>query len=267
MPASPSERRRQCVASSEHLRSGSKFLDVVSSYCDYVVYHRRPLPPLEPRRRTAAERQEPGMTDASPRSLDEPTRDALLQLVIEGMHRGAVSPAQQALVDAGLAMAKGPLIMPTPAGTTAAQELTRLPAGGDEEKALRPLFEKFLPVNHELREICSAWQLRPDGGVNDHGDAAYDASVRDRLDDVDESIGRILRRMADIQPRLGHYRADLTAALEKLDDGDPSSLTSPLSRSYHTVWMHLHQELLLLLGISRAEDERLETELVRGQKV
>jgi hypothetical protein len=208
------------------------------------------------------------MTDAaSPRSLDEPTRDALLQLVIKGMHRGAISPAQQALVDAGLAMAKGPLVMPTPAGTEAAQALTRLPAGGDEEKALRPLFEKFLPVNHELREICSAWQLRPDGSSNDHSDAAYDASVRDRLDDVDDSIGRILRRMTEAQPRLGHYRADLTAALEKLDDGDPGALTSPLSRSYHTVWMHLHQELLLLLGISRAEDEQLEAELVRGQKV
>jgi hypothetical protein len=208
------------------------------------------------------------MTDTpAPDSLDEPTRNALIELVILGMHRGAVSPEQQKLVDAGMAMAKGPLIMPTPEGSAAAQQLTRLPAGGDDEKALRPLFEKFLPVNHELREICSAWQLRPDGSANDHGDAAYDASVRDRLDDVDDSIGRILRRMADIQPRLGHYRADLTAALEKLDDGDHGALTSPLSRSYHTVWMHLHQELLMLLGISRAEDERLETELVRGQKV
>jgi hypothetical protein len=208
------------------------------------------------------------MTDApAPDSLDETTRGALVELVILGMHRGAVSPEQQKLVDAGLAMAKGPLIMPTPEGSAAAQQFTRLPADGDDEKALRPLFEKFLPVNHELREICSAWQLRPDGSSNDHGDAAYDASVRDRLDDVDDSIGRILRRMADIQPRLGHYRADLTAALEKLDDGDHGALTSPLSRSYHTVWMHLHQELLMLLGISRAEDERLETELVRGQKV
>jgi hypothetical protein len=208
------------------------------------------------------------MSDApAPDSLDDTTRDALVELVILGMHRGAVSPEQQKLVDAGLAMAKGPLIMPTPEGSAAAQQLTRLPAGGDEEKAIRPLFEKFLPVNHELREICSAWQLRPDGSANDHGDAAYDASVRDRLDDVDDSIGRILRRMAEIQPRLGHYRTDLTAALEKLDDGDHGALTSPLSRSYHTVWMHLHQELLMLLGISRAEDERLETELVRGQKV
>jgi hypothetical protein len=207
------------------------------------------------------------MTDASPHSLDEPTRDALLQLVIGGMHRGAASPAQQALVDAGLAMAKGPLLMPTPEGTAVAQEAIRLPSGGDEERALRPLFEKFLPVNHELREICSAWQLRPDGSSNDHSDAAYDASVRDRLDDVDDAIGRILRRMTEVQPRLGHYRADLAAALEKLDDGDPGALTSPLSLSYHTVWMHLHQELLLLLGISRAEDERLEAELVRGQTV
>jgi hypothetical protein len=208
------------------------------------------------------------MTDATaPSSLDGTARDALVELVILGMHRGAVSPDQQKLIDAGLAMAKGPLIMPTPEGTAAAQQALRLPAAGDDEKALRPLFEKFLPVNHELREICSAWQLRPDGSTNDHADAAYDASVRDRLDDVDDSIGRILRRMTEVQPRLGHYRADLTAALEKLDDGDPSALTSPLSRSYHTVWMHLHQELLLLLGISRAEDEALEAELVRGQKV
>jgi hypothetical protein len=29
--------------------------------------------------------------------------------------------------------------------------------------------------------------------------------------------------------------------------------------------MWLHQELLMLLGISRAEDERLEAELVRAQ--
>jgi hypothetical protein len=207
------------------------------------------------------------MTDASARSLDESTREALVALVVQGMHRGALSPAQQGLVDAGLAMAKGPLIMPTPEGTAAANELLRLPPGGDEEKTLRPLFEKFLPVNHELREVCSAWQLRPDGSPNDHADATYDASIRDRLDDVDDAIGRILRRMAEAQPRLGHYRTDLTAALEKLDDGDPSALTSPLSHSYHTVWMHLHQELLLLLGISRAEDERLEAELVRGQTV
>lgn len=204
---------------------------------------------------------------AGAHELDDVTREALIGLVIRGMHRGAVTPEQQSLVDQGLAMAKGPLVMPTTAGTAAAQETTRLPAGGDEEKALRPLFEKFLPVNHQLRELCTAWQLRPDGTPNDHSDAAYDASVRDRLDDIDDAIGRILRRMSDVTPRLAQYRDDLTASLERFDDGDTAMLTSPLTDSYHTVWMWLHQELLLLLGISRAEDEKLEAELVAGQKV
>lgn len=207
------------------------------------------------------------MTHTGARPLDDATRDALVQLVIRGMHRGAVSAEQQALVDQGLAMAKGPLVMPTPEGTSAAQAATRLPASGEAEKALRPLFEKFLPVNHRLRDLCTAWQLRPDGTPNDHSDAAYDASVRDQLDDVDTAIGRLIRRMSETVPGLAHYRDDLTASLEKFDDGDGSALTSPLSDSYHTVWMRLHQELLLLLGISRAEDERLEAELVAGQKV
>jgi hypothetical protein len=207
------------------------------------------------------------MTNAGAGQLDGPGRDALVQLVIRGMYRGPLSADQQALVDAGLAMAKGPLLMPTPAGTQAAQQATRLPESGDVEKALRPLFEKFLPVNHRLRELCTAWQLRPDGTPNDHTDAAYDASVRDQLDDVDTAIGRIIRRMAELVPQLGHYREDLTTSLEKFDDGDTDALTSPLSDSYHTVWMRLHQELLLLLGISRAEDERLEAELVAGSKV
>ena len=208
------------------------------------------------------------MTDPAPAdALDDETRDALVRLVVRGMQRGALQPAQQRLVDAGLAMAKGPLVMPTPAGSAAAAAATRLPEGGEVEHGLRPLFEKFLPVNHRLRELCTAWQLRPDGTPNDHTDAAYDASVRDTLDDIDEAIGRTLRRMADVAPQLGHYRTDLSAALEKFDDGDTQALTSPLSDSYHTVWMHLHQELLLLLGISRQEDERLEAELVAGQRV
>lgn len=203
------------------------------------------------------------MTDAA--HLDDPTRQALLELSIRGMHRGTPTPEHQRLVDAGLAMIKGPIVMLLQSGKDAAAAQTRLPAGGEEEKALRPLFEKFLPINHELRDICTAWQLRPDGNPNDHDDAAYDAGVRDRLDDVDEAVGRLLRRMATVQPRLGHYREELTAALQKLDDGDNSALTSPLSASYHTVWMWLHQELLLLLGISRDEDAKLEAELVGSQ--
>ena len=207
------------------------------------------------------------MTTDTTTPLDAETEAALVELVIRGMHRGPLSLAQQTLVTTDLAMVKGPMLMPTATGTGAAQALCRLPTGGEIETSLLPMFERFLPVNRRLRDVCTAWQLRPDGTSNDHTHAGYDASVRDQLDDVDEAIGRIIRRMAAVVPNLEHYRADLTASLEAFDAGDSSGLTSPLSDSYHTVWMRLHQQLLLLLGISRAEDERLENELVAGQKV
>lgn len=206
------------------------------------------------------------MTDSAG-ELDTITREALVGLVIRGVHRGAVTSQQQSLVDQGLAMVKGPLVMPTAAGTASAQAATRLPSRGVQEIALRPLLEKFLPVNHQLRELCTSWQVRGDGTPNDHSDAAYDAAVRDRLDDIDDAIGRILRRMSAVTPSLANYRDHLSASLAQFDEGDTRMLTSPLCDSYHTVWMWLHQELLLLLGISRAEDAKLEAELVAGQLV
>lgn len=205
------------------------------------------------------------MSDASSfDGLDQASREALVRLAIRGMARGPLAPEIQQLIDRDFALTKGPILMPTPAGMQAAGVALRLPAGSEQERQVRGQFEKFLPVNHRLRELCTAWQRRPDGSANEHDDATYDAAVRDDLDDVDAAIGRILRRLSEVVPHLGHYREQLTAALEKLDDGDTSALTSPLTASYHTVWMWLHQELLLLLGISRAEDDRLEKQLVAG---
>jgi hypothetical protein len=60
------------------------------------------------------------------------------------------------------------------------------------------------------------------------------------------------------------YRERLTLALANLDDGDNAWFASPLIDSYHTVWMHVHQELLLTIGMSRADDEALEERLVAG---
>jgi hypothetical protein len=60
------------------------------------------------------------------------------------------------------------------------------------------------------------------------------------------------------------YRDRLNVALERFDNGDTASMTSPLTDGYHTVWMWLHQHVLMMLGLTRAEDEALEEELVRG---
>ncbi len=200
--------------------------------------------------------------DANTGALTADGRRALVQLVVRGMSRSEVTPTQQSLLDAGLASARGTILMPTQPGVTLAGQLTRLPEGGEEEVAITELFRRFLPINRALRQLCTDWQCRSDGSPNDHTDPVYDAAVRDRLDDIHQSIDRVLRRLSDVEPGLAHYRDELLAAMGRLDDGDLSALTSPLSESYHNVWMWLHQELLLMLGVSRAEDEALEEQLV-----
>lgn len=203
------------------------------------------------------------MTDTpDPMTLSEPTRQALISLVVRGMVRGAPDTATAELVDHGLAITKGPITMPTPSGTVGAGQLLRIEPGSEAEVEIDRLFDDFLPINRRLRDVCSAWQTRSDGSPNDHSDAGYDDAVRDRLDDVHSSIGPVLRRLAASEPRLAGYRQRLQEALDKFDDGESSWLASPLMDSYHTVWMHLHQELILMLGLTRAEDEAREERLV-----
>lgn len=202
--------------------------------------------------------------DSTPPS--DPTQQVLVSLVICGMARGAPDEATSRLAEQGLVMVKGPITMPTPAGTAVVAKLLRLSPDCQEEQELDRLFDGFLPVNRRLRDVCSAWQTRPDGTSNDHSDAAYDDCVRDMLDEVHSAIGPVLRRMSAIEPRLAGYRPRLQKALDKFDDGEANWLASPLLDSYHTVWMQLHQELILMLGLSRADDETREERLVSGQK-
>jgi hypothetical protein len=196
--------------------------------------------------------------------LAEREQDALVTLVIRGMARGEVSAQQQALADAGLILIKGPIMMPTPVGTALVSEQLRLPQEAPERERIMATFHRFLPVNRSLRDLCTAWQVRPDGSVNDHLDENYDADIRDRLDDIDDAVAPLLKRFTEDIPRMAGYREMLTAALAKLDDGDDTWFASPLIDSYHTVWMHLHQELILTIGMSRKEDEELEERLVSG---
>src|SRR3954454_2273447 len=140
------------------------------------------------------------------------------------MVRGAPDEALAEVVARGHALVKGPIIMPSPEGTAAAGDLLRIAPGGTEEAELNKLFDAFLPINRRLRDVCSAWQTRPDGAVNDHSDAGYDDAVRERLDDVHASIGPVLRRLGVIADSLGVYRPRLQEALDKFDNGENSWL-------------------------------------------
>ena len=65
----------------------------------------------------------------------DPIQQSLISLVIRGMVRGAPDEATAALADQGLAMVKGPIVMPTPEGTAAAAALLRLPAQSPQDGA------------------------------------------------------------------------------------------------------------------------------------
>ena len=53
----------------------------------------------------------------------------------------------------------------------------------------------FLPLNRELLRLCHDWQVRR-GAANTHDDPAYDWTVIDRLVQLDERVGPVVRRLA-----------------------------------------------------------------------
>jgi hypothetical protein len=197
-----------------------------------------------------------------PDAPDETLAEAVVDLVLRGMWRGRPESEHRPLADAGLAMVKGPVVLPTERAKAAASRILRVSAGSEQEERITAAYEAFLPVNRKIRDVCTAWQCRPDGTANDHSDSVYDAEVRESLEDVHEAIQPVLRRLERVLTGSGRYLTALEEALDRFDDGAVEWLASPLCDSYHTVWMRLHQELLLVLGISRAQDEAREEELV-----
>ncbi|MGW2515647.1 hypothetical protein ACWC09_01165 [Streptomyces sp. NPDC001617] len=197
-----------------------------------------------------------------PDAPDETLTEAVVDLVLRGMWRGRPESEHRPLVDAGLAMVKGPVVLPTERAKAAASRILRVAAGSEQEERITAAYEAFLPVNRKIRDVCTAWQCHPDGTANDHSDSGYDAEVRESLEDVHEAIQPVLRRLERVLAGSGRYLTALEEALDHFDEGALEWLASPLCDSYHTVWMRLHQELLLVLGISRAQDEAREEELV-----
>ena len=127
-----------------------------------------------------------------------------------------------------------------------ASEAARGPGVG----LVRRAYDEFLPLNTILKEQCGRWQLR-DGRPNDHGDAAYDAAVLDVLAEIDGRTADVLAAMSTALPRLSGYRPRLAAALDRVRQGDGNAFTGVLCDSYHDIWMDLHQDLILTLGIDR----------------
>ena len=184
--------------------------------------------------------------------------DATFLLLHEVRLRGVVELEETeivtVLIDDGFVARSARGIRITAAGRVTHAAWARLPAGGEEARVAQRAYERFLPLNRELLRVCSDWQVQPGGIPNDHRDPRYDWSVVDRLHALDERIGPVASRLGRTVDRFAPYRPRLRAALTRVDEGETEWLTSPRLDSYHTVWMQLHEDLLLALGGDREHE-------------
>jgi hypothetical protein len=119
--------------------------------------------------------------------------------------------------------------------------------------AVTAAFERFLVLNPELLDLCTAWQLRSADGamtMNDHSDAAYDARVLDRFTDFHRRAEPVCAELSAALPRFHRYRVRLADALARAKAGEPAYVADTTT-SYHSVWFQLHEDLLATLGIPR----------------
>ena len=121
---------------------------------------------------------------------------------------------------------------------------------------IEAVYEAFLPINDEVKQIVTDWQMRPVNGelaLNDHQDSAYDGTVIARLVEVDAKVESALASLCEVLPRFSCYARRLQRALKLIGEGDHTMIAAPIKDSYHTVWFELHEELIVLSGRERTE--------------
>lgn len=194
-------------------------------------------------------------TDGNPHiPEDHDAWELLHEVRLRGMVEMAEHEHADLLVEVGYVVRKRTYLAVTPEGRERHAVWARLAEEAPEFDAARRAYEAFLPLNAELIRLCSDWQVRPGGVPNDHGDVKYDWDVIDRLKALDERAGAVVRRLGKAVPRFTGYRPRLREALRRVEEGEHDWFTSPRIDSYHTVWMHMHEDLLTTLGLRR-EDE------------
>jgi hypothetical protein len=140
----------------------------------------------------------------------------------------------------------------TPSGREQHAELLAAERSACPLEPVGRAYDGFLALNHDVIELCSRWQVRPDGALNDHTDDAYDAGVIAELAALDSAVQPVCADLASAMDRFGTYGARLATSVEQVRDGATQWFTSPAVDSFHTVWFELHEDLLQTLAIPRS---------------
>lgn len=126
----------------------------------------------------------------------------------------------------------------------------------DRDATLR-WYAGFRVLNQEFKDLCTRWQIRDRAPVvlNDHSDASYDQAVIAALRLLHDRALYELDQASEMIPWLPIYAARFGNAIAAIQAGDTARFTAPLTDSYHDVWMQLHDDLLLTLGLTREADD------------
>jgi DNA-binding MarR family transcriptional regulator len=130
-----------------------------------------------------------------------------------------------------------------------------LAAAGCEAEIQRA-YAAFLAHNETFKQLCVDWQLRAVDGVqvpNDHSDPAYDAGIAERLAALQPGVAAGIDELAAAMARFAPYAGRLDHAATRFVAGEPTALARPMARSYHDVWMELHEDFLVTLHRDRSE--------------
>ncbi|MGP4115405.1 hypothetical protein ACTWP5_31465 [Streptomyces sp. 4N509B] len=169
----------------------------------------------------------------------------------------AVSRALELALGAGLATRRAGRLagwLLTPAGRAWWEEHSAAERAGlaaSQRGELTDLYDtRFLALNRRFKLLCARRQTS--GGP---GGTVTDEAVAAELTELHEEAAAVLDGLGAPLPRLSRYEPRLRAALDRLRAGDASALLQPFTDSYHDVWLELHEDLLLLLGREREEDD------------
>ncbi|QKW36602.1 hypothetical protein HUT06_23395 [Actinomadura sp. NAK00032] len=161
--------------------------------------------------------------------------------LMTGRPESAVLPAARNLAGAGAAVfvAAREVWRVTEQGRSRHAAEVRADLTPDAAATLRACHDRFVPLDHRVKELCTRWQ---------RGEAA-EADVRAELADLHRSLLAVAVYMAGARGRYAGYARRLTAARDRFESGDAGALTGVLCDSYHEVWMELHRDLRLTLDL------------------
>lgn len=160
------------------------------------------------------------------------------------------------LCQRGLCSKAGDALRLTRAGQDHLAALLEEERARTDPAAVLAMYEEFCVLNAELKQIMTAWQVKGDGSLNDHLDADYDDIVLQRLSDLHLRADPLLRRLAQLSPRLAAYPVRLARARARIAAGDHGYIAKIIADSYHTVWFELHKELISLAGLNHEAEAR-----------